>query len=261
MNNLSIDIAKLALKKLGIAQDEDEWITVKGAHVLIGEGGEVKAGMGGKFTGQKMAEIRKSFIGPKTPTKEQKESAQKSGPPTRPDFVSSEDPYWNGKVYGDEKKGYRVYLDGTEVKVTKNQLEELKKYKADVKAYKAEQTAASKKGATYLNVPYSDKDEAKAAGARWDAERKRWYAPAGTPMEKLNKFTGGGGTQQTRPATTQSQPQEKDISKMSESELRSYGEELKKKRRDYKRVQLEGGEGYNPYDSQVEEVARRLFPD
>lgn len=32
---------------------------------------------------------------------------------------------------------------------------------------------------TYLDVPFSEKDEAKARGARWDAERKRWYAPEG----------------------------------------------------------------------------------
>lgn len=30
---------------------------------------------------------------------------------------------------------------------------------------------------TWLDVPYRDKDEAKAAGARWDSAAKRWYAP------------------------------------------------------------------------------------
>lgn len=30
---------------------------------------------------------------------------------------------------------------------------------------------------TYLNVPFSDKDEAKQLGARWDPEAKRWYVP------------------------------------------------------------------------------------
>ena len=27
----------------------------------------------------------------------------------------------------------------------------------------------------YLNVPYRQKDEAKALGAKWDAEEKKWY--------------------------------------------------------------------------------------
>ena len=30
---------------------------------------------------------------------------------------------------------------------------------------------------TYLNVPYAEKDAAKALGARWDAAVKKWYAP------------------------------------------------------------------------------------
>ena len=29
----------------------------------------------------------------------------------------------------------------------------------------------------WLDVPFAEKDEAKAAGARWDAAAKRWYAP------------------------------------------------------------------------------------
>jgi hypothetical protein len=30
----------------------------------------------------------------------------------------------------------------------------------------------------YLNVPFTQKDEAKALGARWDAVQKKWHAPA-----------------------------------------------------------------------------------
>jgi len=47
------------------AFDDDRWITVKpngeqatGQHVLLGEGGEVKAGMGGKFNGKKISEVK-----------------------------------------------------------------------------------------------------------------------------------------------------------------------------------------------------------
>lgn len=32
-------------------------------------------------------------------------------------------------------------------------------------------------GRLWLDVPYPEKDEAKAAGARWDATARRWYAP------------------------------------------------------------------------------------
>jgi hypothetical protein len=30
----------------------------------------------------------------------------------------------------------------------------------------------------YLNVPFAQKDEAKALGARWDAIRKKWFVPS-----------------------------------------------------------------------------------
>ncbi|WP_217806551.1 DUF5710 domain-containing protein, partial [Chromobacterium violaceum] len=39
----------------------------------------------------------------------------------------------------------------------------------------------------YLEVPYAEKDEAKALGARWDQSQKKWYAPKNldlTPFEK-----------------------------------------------------------------------------
>ncbi|OUO89623.1 hypothetical protein B5F40_10340 [Gordonibacter sp. An230] len=39
----------------------------------------------------------------------------------------------------------------------------------------------------YLDVPFQEKDEAKALGARWDAGRKRWYVPQGldcAPFER-----------------------------------------------------------------------------
>lgn len=31
----------------------------------------------------------------------------------------------------------------------------------------------------YLKVPYVEKDQAKALGARWDAENRSWYVPEG----------------------------------------------------------------------------------
>ena len=39
---------------------------------------------------------------------------------------------------------------------------------------------------TYLNVSYSASAEAKAKGARWDAESRKWFVPIG---RKLEPFT------------------------------------------------------------------------
>lgn len=66
-----------------LAQD-NKWITVKpngedgkGAHVEIDESGRVTKGMGGKFNGTKINEIRKSFVGAKTPSQEHLAAATK----------------------------------------------------------------------------------------------------------------------------------------------------------------------------------------
>jgi hypothetical protein len=42
----------------------------------------------------------------------------------------------------------------------------------------------------YLDVPFADKDQAKAAGARWDPSAKRWYDPAavGQPRPELQEW-------------------------------------------------------------------------
>ena len=77
-------IARKTVKEF-LAQDESQWITVhpggkgpksdgsgdrKGTPVLIDKDtGKILGGMGGKFKGKKISEIRKSFVGPQTPEK------------------------------------------------------------------------------------------------------------------------------------------------------------------------------------------------
>ena len=36
---------------------------------------------------------------------------------------------------------------------------------------------------TYLNVPFNEKAEAKAKGARWDSEARKWFVPVGRDLE------------------------------------------------------------------------------
>lgn len=45
----------------------------------------------------------------------------------------------------------------------------------------------------YLDVPYADKDGAKALGAKWNATRKRWYVPDGVATEPFAKWLPKGG--------------------------------------------------------------------
>ena len=39
--------------------------------------------------------------------------------------------------------------------------------------------ASSAEGRTYLKCPYSEKDECKRLGGKWDPFKKRWYVPPG----------------------------------------------------------------------------------
>jgi hypothetical protein len=45
----------------------------------------------------------------------------------------------------------------------------------------------------FLNVPYAEKDEAKALGARWNPTKRRWYVPDGVATEAFAKWAGQGG--------------------------------------------------------------------
>ena len=40
----------------------------------------------------------------------------------------------------------------------------------------------------YLEVPFPEKDGAKAAGARWDPRKIQWYAPPGTDLSPLETW-------------------------------------------------------------------------
>ncbi|MCQ8105661.1 DUF5710 domain-containing protein [Methylomonas sp. SURF-2] len=53
---------------------------------------------------------------------------------------------------------------------------------------------------TYLNVPYAEKDQAKALGARWDAANKKWYAPLGKDIEPFARWLNGAPISTAQPA-------------------------------------------------------------
>lgn len=50
------------------------------------------------------------------------------------------------------------------------------------------QVATKTQERTYLDVPYAEKNQAKALGARWDGKAKSWYAPEGTDLKPLQKW-------------------------------------------------------------------------
>ena len=46
---------------------------------------------------------------------------------------------------------------------------------------------------TFLTVPYAEKDQAKSLGARWNAEKKKWYVPDGTNLAPFHKWMAADG--------------------------------------------------------------------
>jgi len=44
----------------------------------------------------------------------------------------------------------------------------------------------------YLEVPYAQKDQAKALGARWDPARKKWYVPGGIDLAAFSAWMPAG---------------------------------------------------------------------
>jgi len=56
----------------------------------------------------------------------------------------------------------------------------------------------------YLNVPYAEKDAAKALGAKWDSKKKQWYTPVNIDIAQFSKWktqspaTGSSATTKSR---------------------------------------------------------------
>ena len=53
---------------------------------------------------------------------------------------------------------------------------------------------------TRLAVPFAEKDEAKALGAKWDRAAGTWFAPEGTPLAPLARWMGRAAEERVGPA-------------------------------------------------------------
>ena len=52
-----------------------------------------------------------------------------------------------------------------------------------------------------LKVPYAEKDEAKALGARWNPARKSWYVPDGKDPAPFARWLAGGADVSGEPSS------------------------------------------------------------
>ena len=58
-----------------------------------------------------------------------------------------------------------------------------------------------------LNVPFNEKDQAKALGARWNAEAKHWYVQHGIEAAPFEKWFTNAPTQATSQAVEKMNPE------------------------------------------------------
>lgn len=165
-------------------------------------------------------------------------------------------PYWNGKFYDGKKKDtHRIYVSGKEYTISSEQKAELEQHRKNWASFKASQQA----GGTYLNVPYEQRELAKQHGAKWNPDKKKWYLPPGVELaDEIKHFSPDykAPPKQSVQKTYQSQPSPRpkiDINDMSKEEAREHLNKLYKQQKRYNDVVNEGGEGFNPFDSAIEE--------
>ena len=56
--------------------------------------------------------------------------------PVKPDCYP--DGKWNGRVYGSEKYGFKIYVDGEETKISSEDKVKLEKYSSEYTSYKTQ---------------------------------------------------------------------------------------------------------------------------
>ena len=59
---------------------------------------------------------------------------------------------------------------------------------------------------TYLNCPFAEKDEAKALGARWDAQKKKWYVQDVQDLAPFERWLAEGAAAAPAPRSNASGP-------------------------------------------------------
>ncbi|MGV7078481.1 DUF5710 domain-containing protein [Testudinibacter sp. P80/BLE/0925] len=204
-----------------------------------------------------------------------------TSPPALPAWYAEmrgkhKDPYWNGKFYDGRKSGeHRIYISEKEYKITNEQKAELEQHRKDWGDFKAAQQS---KG-TYLNVPYEKRELAKKHGAKWNAEKKKWYLPPGVELAKeIEHFSPNYVAPKSDPITEpqgkqdniKSEPKKEaerqyfgvranvDIESMTKAEAKQHLNDLYAARKRYNNVMNEGGEGFNPLDREIEDFSSKF---
>ena len=121
---------------------------------------------------------------------------------------------WIKVLQEDPMEIFRAAADAEKIQMFIGELEQLREQSKDVANavpmystseivltdYAVEEGVVSEK--QFINVPYSDKDEAKNLGARWDRQQQRWFIPTGIDAEAFAKWKQDGNLIEEMKAST-----------------------------------------------------------
>nr|BCT99949.1 DUF1738 domain-containing protein [uncultured bacterium] len=99
---------------------------------------------------------------------------------------------------------------------------ELEEQRGQVAAQSPSQIKAEVEGRTYITVPYREKNDAKALGARWDRQEQSWYVPAGVDAAPFAKWAQAAATAPVERQPGQQPPQGQDGGQKAAQEARQY---------------------------------------
>ena len=257
----------IAMSEAGVATG-DGWITVhpngagtKGVPVLLGPDGTVQGGMGGKFNGQHISNLKGDKSKSAPLTSEQRNDIARStymyekyggsGEGSRGKFKEAARSGKLDHLYEEYSKQHAETKAASEAaqkaqKEAKSEawkkknlpkLAEAKRKREEAaKAERAAKVEAAKRyeaatapGSvkTYLNVPYHLKEHAKAAGAFWDPDRKKWFVSGDVPSS-LKHYVSSAPSSEA-PRVVSSAPRSRSLptyGKIGADDPSVYGSEL-----------------------------------
>nr|DAF02427.1 MAG TPA: pepsin inhibitor [Caudoviricetes sp.] len=100
---------------------------------LIDEARDLGAKLKNGIAGQDLVGLRDILGKRESKTVEMEKEIATLVEPVRPEWIP--DGHWNGKIYGNVRRGYCIYINGKKVDLTADQCEELNKYDLTQKEY------------------------------------------------------------------------------------------------------------------------------
>jgi len=104
----------------------------------------------------------------------------------------------NSAFFAESLKANLGILADNGYRTTKRFLNEIEKLQSQGQVQSSDKSEKPKR--TYLFVPFSEKDQAKALGARWDGRNKRWYAQPGADLEPFAQWRTKAAIEKEAPA-------------------------------------------------------------